>query len=195
MSKRSFLVFALTSFLALACVPDVSGQNNPTETPGPLTARDYYKELYDAGGLDRIASEYACFKDDTHHDTFFIFGQSTTLRERMISAGTFNPSYKVPKDAPKEDFLIVRGYEKGIPWTEDMFFTKQGGLWTSEKMQTMPLGDARRSVAIGILINWQTLRYRWGVWVVDKGQRHAAGGNFGRCEKIPVGVQQKGEPN
>jgi hypothetical protein len=183
------LVVIFISFLAVVCLPRISAQS-----PIQPTARDYYKELYDAGGLDRMGAEYACFKDDPQHDTFFIFGQSRTLRERMIAAGTFNPSHKVPKDAPKEDFLIVRGYQKGIPWAEDMFFTKQGGLWTSEKMQTMPLGNGLRTTII-IVINWQTLRYRWGVEVVDKGQRHAAGGHFGRCEKIPIDVRQNAEPN
>ena len=40
------------------------------------SGRDYYNEIYKAGGLDRMADGYACFDDDPKLETFFIFGKA-----------------------------------------------------------------------------------------------------------------------
>ena len=60
--------------LVLLCGVSAVGQEN-----GQATARDYYKELHDAGGLDRMADRYVCFQDDGKAENFFIFAESKYL--------------------------------------------------------------------------------------------------------------------
>jgi hypothetical protein len=55
----------------------------------PQSARDYYNEIYKAGGLDRVADGEVCFDDDPTMTYFFIFGQSKHMREFMQLDGTF----------------------------------------------------------------------------------------------------------
>ena len=43
------------------------------------TARQYYDELYKAGGLDRMADKYVCFDDEDELKTFFIFARVRIL--------------------------------------------------------------------------------------------------------------------
>ena len=80
----------------------------------PVTARDYFDELYKAGGLDRMADAYVCFYEAENNQNFFIFGFSKDLREYMISAGTFSKLTKSQQETLKKDFLMLRGYTKGI---------------------------------------------------------------------------------
>src|ERR1022692_4721575 len=91
------------------------------------SAREYYGELYKAGGLDRMADAYVCFDDDGQLDTFFIFAESKVLREFMIADGTFTKMKKDFQDKLKQDFLIVRGYDKGVTIGDEDFL--QEGRW------------------------------------------------------------------
>ena len=54
---------------------------------GQATARDYYKELYDAGGLDRMVARYVCFQDDSKAENFFIFAESEGERPTFCPHG------------------------------------------------------------------------------------------------------------
>ena len=71
-------------------------------------ARQFYNELYKAGGLDRMAAVYVCFDDDEKFQTFFIFGESKTMREMMMLDGTFAKLSNEFQKRLKQDFLIVR---------------------------------------------------------------------------------------
>lgn len=51
------------------------------------SARQYYAEVYTAGGLDRTSDEFVCFDDDQKLETFFVFSQSSHLKELLLSAG------------------------------------------------------------------------------------------------------------
>jgi hypothetical protein len=44
------------------------------------TAREYYNELYAAGGLDRMVDEYVCFFEKPELKNFFLFGENKLLR-------------------------------------------------------------------------------------------------------------------
>ena len=52
------------------------------------TARDYYNEIYAAGGLDRMADRYVCFNEDLNHRStrFALSLSSRTASRDMISA-------------------------------------------------------------------------------------------------------------
>ncbi len=80
------------------------------------TARDYYNEIYAAGGLDRGAARYVCFNEDPGVKAFLIFTESKYLREYMISNGTFDKLSKAEQAELKKEFLVFRGYDKGVPW-------------------------------------------------------------------------------
>src|ERR1700730_17696129 len=85
------------------------------------SAREYYKELYVAGGLDRMADRYVCFDDDPNIKTFFVFAESKYVREYMMADGTFS---KLPKNYQaelKKDFVISRGYDKGVALSAEDF--------------------------------------------------------------------------
>jgi hypothetical protein len=108
------------------------------------SARQYYDELYKAGGLDRMADAYVCFDDDGKLDTFFIFAESKLLREVMIADGTFTKLKKGYQEKLKQDFLIVRGYDKGVTIGEEDFYEKEGGSWVDE---TFVLSKQPRTLA------------------------------------------------
>lgn len=160
------------------------GKNKPA-----LTARDYYKELYAAGGLDRMADAYACFEDDPINEAFFIFGQSKDIREFMIADGTFS---KLPKSLQlrlKKDFLIVRGYNKGVPWESESFFDRDEGSWISDQRML----DKHTPIRIRFTIDWQTLRYKWAVEVLNMDSTYRSEvASFGKCEEVPASVWQHG---
>lgn len=86
------------------------------------SARDYYKELHAAGGLDRMADKYVCFDDSQDLQTFFIFGKSKDVREYMIASGAFGKLSKAYQALLKKDFLIIRGYNKGVALPDEDFF-------------------------------------------------------------------------
>lgn len=154
-----------------------------------LTARDYYKELYAAGGLDRMADAYACFEDDPSNEAFFIFGQSKDIREFMIADGTFG---KLPKSLQlrlKKDFLIVRGYNKGVPWESESFLDGDEGSWISDQRML----NRHTPFRIRFTIDWQTLRYKWAVEVLNMDSTYRSEvASFGKCEEVPAGVRQHG---
>jgi hypothetical protein len=41
-----------------------------------------------------MADAYVCFDDDEKLQTFFIFGESKTIREFMIADGTFDKLFR-----------------------------------------------------------------------------------------------------
>jgi hypothetical protein len=69
------------------------------------TARDYYNELYKAGGLDRMADRYVCFTDDPKQENFFIFGESKDIRESMMADGKFAKMQKAFQDQFRKDWV------------------------------------------------------------------------------------------
>lgn len=159
----------------------------------PQTARDYYNEIYAVGGLDHMADEYACFDEDSTSQNFFIFGQSKTVREFMMREGGFT---KLPKDMQaklKEDWLIVHGYAKGIPFNGEEFYKKDGDTWISPEYQS---GKPKNGyLRIRVTVNWQTLRYKRAVETLNPDLMFKSElAHRGRCEKVKPDVRQNAEP-
>jgi hypothetical protein len=93
----------------------------------PQTVRDYYNEIYKAGGLDRMADGEVCFDDDPKLDTFFIFGQSKHMREFMLMDGTFAKLSK-PMQAAKiapPTFLIFTNQKEPLHFSYQRFLENQ----------------------------------------------------------------------
>lgn len=177
---NSVLVAVFLSFLLPLCAQNRSS----------LTARDYYKELHPAGGLDYMAGGHACFQDDPKIDSFFIFRESKNLRDYMIADGTFSELPKETQGLINKDFLMVRGYVKGIPWRGEEFLERDQASWISDQRML----DEQTPIRIRFNINWQTLRYKYAVEVLNMDSTYRTEvASFGRCEEISSELQQHDE--
>jgi hypothetical protein len=95
-----------------------------TGTGSPQAARPYFDELYKAGGLDRMADESVCFADDKDNQNFFIFAQSSHMRELFKADGSFVKLPKATQDILKTDFLLVRGSRRASRCRTRSFTTR-----------------------------------------------------------------------
>jgi hypothetical protein len=158
----------------------------------PRTAREYFDELYKVGGLDRMAAGEVCFDEDAASENFFVFAQSKYMREFMKADGTFEKLSKKTQTQLNKDFLIVRGYAKGIPFKDEEYYNQDGSTWLSAVYDL----DPKNSMRIRFTINWQTLRYKKSVEMLDHDLHYKSEiAKFGKCEDVPPGVRQIGEFN
>jgi hypothetical protein len=155
------------------------------------SARQYYNELYKAGGLDNMADMYVCFDDDEKLDTFFIFSQSKIIRQFMSSDGSLAKMPKKFQDEFKKEFLIVRQYDKGVTVGGEDFYDKDGDSWAGGKFV---LSKNRNSLGrMRLDVMWETLRYKRAVEITDRsggfvGQK----ARYGKCEAVSPAVNQHG---
>lgn len=164
-----------------------------TAQSSPHTAREYYNELYSAGGLDRMTDEYVCFDEDPANENFFIFMQSKTLREFLKrEAGTFSKVTKEQQDKLNKDWLAVHGYAKGVSIGEDDYYDKDGDSWVSGNSKL----DALDLIRMRLTISWQTLRYKRDVEVLKPPNKsfRTAFESFGKCEAVKTDVRQTANP-
>jgi hypothetical protein len=157
------------------------------------SARQYYDELYKAGGLDRMADAFVCFDDDAKLQTFFIFGESKTIREFMTADGTFEKLSKDFQQRLKQDFLIVRGYDKGVAIGDEDYYEKDGSSWIDEKFvlskQPKTFGRMRLN------LTWETLRYKRSMEILDPDMSlKSQVARYGKCEEVSPAVPQRGNP-
>ncbi len=157
------------------------------------SARQYYDELYEAGGLDRMADTFVCFDDDAKLQTFFISAESKTLREFMMEDGTFEKLSKDFQQKLKQDFLILRGYDKGVAIGGEDYYRKDGSSWVDDKFvlskQPKTFGRMRLD------LTRETLRYKRSMEILNpdmslKGQV----ARYGKCEEVSLAVDQRGNP-
>jgi|SRR5580704_2208444 hypothetical protein len=161
----------------------------------PQTARDYYNEIYKVGGLDNFADGEVCFDDDPKLDTFFIFAQSKFMRDLMMMDGSFTKLSKPMQTQLKKDYLIVRGYNKGIAFDNNEFYDKDGASWLNEATGFIDKAKTRQ-MRIRLTINWETLRYKRSVEILDADSRFLSEvAHFGRCEDVSPAIRQHGAAN
>jgi hypothetical protein len=155
------------------------------------SARDYYNEIYKAGGLDRMADGYVCFDDDPKLETFFIFGKSETLKQFLISEGEFKKMSKAQQAELNRGFLNTRGYDKGVPLSGEETYYADGTSWASE-----PGIISGTKMRVRISIEWTTLRYKRSVEFLNANgtMKSVPVSRYGRCENVSPDVQQKGNP-
>lgn len=170
-------VFAVAAFGLLLASTSVPAQ----------TARDYYNELYKAGGLDRMADGYVCFDDSKELSTFFIFGKSEALREFLDEQHEIAKLPKGSQDALKKGFLIVRGYDKGVPLSSEETYSKDGDTWVTETSRVQ-----KALMRMRLSISWETLRYKRTLEILnaDKTLKTPVD-RYGRCEMVSPEVRQK----
>ena len=151
-----------------------------------LTARDYFNELIAAGRLTDMTKSHACFQDDPKAESFFLIGESKYLRDSLLANGTFNKLPKATQDLMKRDFLVVRGYPKGIPWQGQQFLDRDKQSWVSDPRML----DEDTPIRIRLNVNWQTLRYKYAVELLNMDLTYRSeSASFGRCEALPSEAQ------
>jgi hypothetical protein len=176
---NSLLLAVLLAFLLPLRAQDRAG----------LTARDYYNELHATGGLEHAEGTHVCFQDDPTVDSFFVLKESKNLRDYMLADGTFSKLSKATQEYMKKDFLMVRGYAKGIPWRGEEYLEKDEESWISDQRML----DERTPIRIRFTINWQTLRYKYAVEILNMDSSfRAETASFGHCEEIPPEAPQPG---
>lgn len=158
-----------------------------TSTAVAQSARSYFEELYKAGALDRMADEYVCFDDDSSLQTFFIFTTSQTLREFLIQTGGFAKLPKAQRDELNRGFLILRGYDKGVPLSREDTLSPDGSSWV-EKDIIIDKAPAR----MRFTIVWETMRYKRSVELLNSNSTlRSEYSRYGHCERSPSDVRQK----
>lgn len=152
------------------------------------SARDYFNELYKAGGLDRMADEYVCFDDDPVLENFFIYADSKILKAFFVSTGNFAKLPKGQQEVLNKGFLNTRVYNKGVPQPDEQFFDKDGDTWVTDPF-TVHSQNTKFRMRLNIVPG--TLRYKKAVetlndqmGVTDEVFR------YGKCEEIPPTVRQ-----
>jgi hypothetical protein len=155
----------------------------------PHTAREYYDELYAAGGLDRFAAHYACFDEDPALNTFFIYNRSGDIMDSLIADGTFS---KMPKDMQaklKQDWIVVRGYDKGVPVGDQEYYEKDGPGWVTDKFKISNECCAR----IRLTVSQTTMRYKRSLELLNSnGTMKNDVARYGQCEAVKPGIAQTG---
>jgi hypothetical protein len=156
------------------------------------TARDYYNEIYAAGGLDRMAARYVCFNEDPKLKIFLIFTENKYLREYMISNGTFDKLSKAQQAELKKEFVIFRSYDKGVPSDTEEFLNPDGTSpsWVSDKAMI----DKRTPVRVRFSISWETMRYRRSAEILNLDDTiNRVVSTYGRCEPVSPTIRQTGK--
>lgn len=158
-----------------------------TSTGMAQSARSYFEELYKAGGLDRMADEYVCFDDDPSLQTFFIFATSQTLREFLNQTGEFAKMPKAQQDELNRGFVVLRGYDKGVPLPQEDTYSRDGSSWV-EKGVIIDKAPAR----IRFTIIWETMRYKRSIELLNSNSTlRSEYARYGHCERTPSDVRQK----
>ena len=177
---NGLMLAVLLSFLL-----SLHAQNNAS-----LTDRDYFNGLIASGGLDGISRGHVCFQDDPKAESFFILRESKYLRDYMLANNTLSKLPKATQELMKKDFLMVRGYSRGIPWTGQEFLEKDGKSWVSDQRML----DEHTPVKIRLNINWQTMRYKYAVEVLNTDSTYRSEvASFGQCEELSAEVQRHRE--
>lgn len=154
------------------------------------SAREYFNELYKAGGLDRMADEFVCFDESPDLQTFFIVAKSDVLRDFLKTTGDYEKLPASDKAALSKGYLIVRGYDKGVPVGEREFYYRDGTTWASDVFK---MNKEAALMRLRLSIAWETLRYKRTVEILDDDSKlQSQIARYGRCENVPTTVQQKG---
>jgi len=158
-----------------------------TELGYSQTARAYFDEIYKAGGLDRMADSYVCFDDDPTLQNFFIFGKSDTVKDFLQTNGAYAKLSSKEKAGLTKGFLNMRGYTKGVPLSDEDFYTKDHDSWITD----VGYINKKTPFRVRFEISWQTLRYKRSVELLSSDLSFQSEvPRYGRCELVPSDVRQ-----
>jgi hypothetical protein len=107
-------------FLLVSLVAGVvSEQSLPVrkEMPAIASARDYYTQLYDAGGFHRSGQQYVCFNDDATDTGFFTFN-TMAYDERYAKAYQSVSQQPTTADKQQEAWRTMKAIQEPIPYVD-----------------------------------------------------------------------------
>ena len=161
-------------------------------TTDAQTSRNFFNELYSSHGLDCMADQYVCFDDSPELQTFFIFAESTVLRQFLVDNGGFARLSKPQQSDLNKGFLILRGYDKGVALSGEDFLEKDGNTWVTDIVRVQ---TANTPIRTPFNIAWETLRYKRSVEVLNRSSSlQGEYSRYGRCEKIVSRLQPFSSP-
>jgi hypothetical protein len=155
----------------------------------PKNARDYYKELYSAGGLQKY-SQYACFLEDEPIRGFFF---SVIFSEEMADFLKSTPEgTALLKLLPKQEKEFIRKKSAGF------YRYKNGVYMNGVVMNKDDLSSWTRISDDGkhrerFKFQPQTLRFAWEYEPLKSTDQGSPPTIFGQCERVPPDVRQYGE--
>ena len=100
---------------------------------------------------------------------------------------------KAEQERLKKNFLIVRGYDKGVLVGDEQFYDADGASWTSEDFF---LDKVKKTKArMRLTVTWETLRYKRSVEILnsDSSLKQEVS-RYDRCERVSAQVAQHGNP-
>jgi hypothetical protein len=155
------------------------------------TGRDYYKTLYDAGGLDPMISQYVCFDERPELETFFVFADSKVIRQLLKLDGTLAKLPKAFQAQLSKDFLMFRGYDKGVAISaEDDMRSDNNGGWVGERFML----DKSTPARLRFSMTWENMRYKKSVEMLNTdGSLRGVVSTYGHCEVVPHTIKQRGK--
>jgi hypothetical protein len=137
-----------------------------------------------------MADGYVCFDEDPKLETFFIFGESKVLREFLQGYDKLDTK---SRDRLKQDFLIVRGYDKGVVNGDEDVYDKKGDDWVDEEF---PLSkESEQRGRLRLTITWETMRYKRVLEILDEHSNFVNQvARYGKCERVSPKITQHGNP-
>lgn len=179
--------------IALALITTILGSSvfGQSRPPKP-TARDYFNEIYTAGGLDNFADGYVCFDDDPELETFFIFGKSEIYVAYLKAEGQWGKLSNQDRDQFNTPFLVVRSYDNGVPSSDREFYTQEDSSWIIDGVKER-IRIGKNPIKLRLTISWQTWRYKKTVEIYNPNFTFKkAISRYGKCEEVKPDVRQTG---
>ena len=144
-------------------------------------AHSYYDELRRAGGLDKRASEYACFDDDKELKTFFTYDESARIKAFFQKTGEWAHMSIASKVEIEKGFVSIRQYDHGVPLGDLDFYMRDGASFVSEERML----DSKTPVRVRYTVAPSTLRYKKTVELLNaKSHIRSQLERYGRCEVV-----------
>jgi hypothetical protein len=160
---RAIYFFLFVSLMSLAAVAQ--------------TARDYYKELHEAKGLNPLLM-FVCFPepDTGKFDTIAL----TRTFNRTITDKHLPSTTKSEQMFAKSDMLYLQTFYKGVAREPQLLDKQDKASDLTWVLSTMAVIEGHRHrVSLTYTFNWQTLRYEDQI-TVGGSTAH----NYGKCEPI-----------
>lgn len=102
-----------------------AAQNNPSD-------RDYYQQLYNAGGFSENPANYVCFSDDAHSGEFFTF--NAYAYDRDFATAAYYVEHPHDKEELQNNIKTINSIQKKTPYVNflwpDMFNTAPQDIQT-----------------------------------------------------------------
>ena len=168
----------------------IAAGTSSSQAPSTLTARDYYQELYKAGGLDNLPDEYICCRDDTV-PTFFIMAKSDLIKNLIESDGELKNLPPREQANLRKGFLFKVTYNKGLSNGLEYWDPLESGGGYFTDFDITGKAEAKPTpIHMTLRVSWETLRYKIDVY--ERGSAVPLAEDTGKCEEVKGDIRQHG---